>query len=134
MSPDVVRWIIALVLFAHGVGHVLFLPALAPVLRLDASGTSWLLDPIVGIGATRLVATLVAVVALLAFVLAAGGVLLQSPWWRSVAVGGAVASACLILAMWGGLQTSGAFSALAFDVVVLVALLVARWPSEAFVV
>jgi hypothetical protein len=131
MSPELVRWAVAAVLFAHGVGHVLFIPLLAPALRLDASGASWLLDPVLGSGTTKLLATLVGGAALAAFVAAAAGVAIQASWWRPLAVAAAVASAGLIVALWGGLQGSSAFAALAFDLLVLVALLVARWPAEA---
>jgi hypothetical protein len=130
MSPEITRWLIAVLLLAHGIGHVLFMPILAPGLRLDATGQSWLLDPIVGGGASKLVASVVGALALAAFVAAAGGVLLQAGWWRPLAIAAAVGSACLVVALWGGIQGSSAFFALAFDAVVLFALVVARWPSE----
>lgn len=129
MSPDVVRWILAVVVFAHGVGHVLFAPMLAGAMKLDASGHSWLLTGVLGDGATRLVASLVAAVVTAAFIVAAGGIVLQAGWWRGVALGAAVASIVLVAAMWDGLPTGPASAAIAFDLAVLAALLLVHWPS-----
>jgi hypothetical protein len=44
-----------------------------------------------------------------------------------------VVSIALIAMYWDGLPVSSAFFAVAFDAVVLVALLVLHWPSEATV-
>jgi len=129
MSPDVARWVLAVVVFAHGVGHVLFAPMLAGTMKLDATGHSWLLTGLVGDGPTRALATLVAAVVTAAFVVAAGGIVLQTSWWRGIAVGGALGSIVLVGVMWDGIPTSPAAAALAFDVVVLAALLVVHWPS-----
>jgi hypothetical protein len=129
MSPDLVRWILAVVVFAHGVGHVLFAPLLGGAMKLDASGHSWLLSGLLGDGPTRLVASLVAAVVTAAFLLAAGGIVLQAGWWRGIALGAAVASIALVVAMWDGLPTGPATAAIAFDVLILGALLLVHWPS-----
>ncbi|HET9435738.1 MAG TPA: hypothetical protein VFO50_02685 [Candidatus Limnocylindrales bacterium] len=130
MSNDLWRWLIGLALLAHGIGHVLFMPALAQLMRLQASGHSWLLTGIAGDGITKGLASLVAGVVLIAFVAASGGLFLQAAWWRPLAIAAAIASAILIVAMWDGLPTNPAIAALVFDGVVLVALVLARWPSE----
>jgi len=130
MSNDVWRWLIGLVVLAHGLGHVLFMPAMAGLLKLQASGHSWLLTGFAGDGVTKGLASLVAGVVLVAFVVASGGLFLQAAWWRPLAIAASVVSAALIVAMWDGLPTSPAISALVFDAVVLAALLIARWPSE----
>ncbi len=129
MSNDLVRWLIAVVVLAHGVGHVLFMPILNGAMRLEASGDSWLLTPAVGATTVRAVASVMAAVALVGFVAGAAGFGLQSAWWRPVTIGAAVVSAVLVVAMWGGVPTSSAFFALAFDAVVLAALLVFDWPT-----
>ncbi|HEX5589006.1 MAG TPA: hypothetical protein VFX65_01790 [Candidatus Limnocylindrales bacterium] len=130
MSNDLWRWLIGLAVLAHGIGHVLFMPALAQLMRLQASGHSWLLTGIAGDGITKGLASLVAGVVLVAFVAASGGLFLQAAWWRPLAIAAAIASAILIVAMWNGLPTNPAIAALVFDGAVLVALLLARWPSE----
>ena len=126
---DAVRWLVAIVVLAHGIGHVLFVPMLFGAMRLQASGDSWLLTPMLGDGLTRLIASLAALTALAAFVAAAGGVVLQAAWWRPVALLGAAVSIMVVVLLWNGLQSSSAMTAVAFDVVVLVALLVVRWPT-----
>lgn len=129
MSPDVLRWIIGLTVLAHGIGHVLFMPLLSEAMRLQSSGHSWLLSAIAGDGPTRVIASTVGAAVVAAFVITAGGILLQTGWWRMVAVGAAVASAVLIVVMWDGLVTAPATAALAFDVALLVALVVLHWPT-----
>jgi hypothetical protein len=130
MSNDVWRWVIGLAVLAHGLGHVLFLPAMSGLMKLQATGHSWLLTGWAGDGPTKLLASIVAGVVLAAFVGAAAGIFIQGTWWRPVAIAASVASLVLIVAMWDGLPTSPAVSALVFDAVVLAALLVAHWPSE----
>ena len=60
---------------------------------------------------------------------AASGLLLTPEWWRPVAVAGAVVSLIGIVAFWGGIASSSAIAALVVDVIVLVSLLLVRWPS-----
>jgi hypothetical protein len=57
----------------------------------------------------------------------------QASWWRPLLIAASAISICLIALYWGGLPTSSAFFALAFDALVLVALLVLQWPPEATV-
>jgi hypothetical protein len=125
-----VKLLLATLFFAHGVGHVLFLgPALRLTAWADQTGQSWVLTPLVGDGAARILASVVWGAALLLFVGAAAGLVLGSDWWRAAAIAGAVVSAVGIVAMWGGVAPSSAIMALAFDVLVLLALLVVHWPS-----
>lgn len=129
MSADVIRWIVAIVVIAHGIGHVLFMPLLNGAMRLQADGHSWLLTGVVGDGPTKGLATIVAGLIGVAFVVAGVGILGQTTWWRTLAIAASVASLVLIVAMWDGLPTSSAAFAVAFDVAVLIALLVVHWPS-----
>ena len=129
MPNDLLRWVLTITVLAHGIGHVLFMPLLAPAMRLDANGHSWLLTGLLGDTATRWLASALGAVVLAAFAAAAAGIFTETAWWRTIAIVGAVLSAALVVAMWDGLPTSSAFFALAFDAVVLVALLVVRWPS-----
>jgi len=130
MSNELWRVILGLAILGHGLGHVLFMPAMAGVMKLQASGHSWLLTGVAGDALTKGLASLVAGVVLVAFVVASGGLFLQASWWRPVAVIGAVASIVLIAAMWDGLLASPAIAALVFDAAILVALLIVKWPTE----
>jgi hypothetical protein len=130
MSNELIRTVLAIALFAHGVGHVLFMPIAYSTMHVPDSGRSWLLTNALGVPVAQWIATGVAAVALSLFVASAYGIASQAAWWRTAAVVGAVVSAALIVAFWDGLPTSPAASALLFDGVVLVALLVLRWPTE----
>lgn len=130
MPADGIRWLVALAVVAHGIGHVLFMPVLSESFRLDASGRSWLLTPILGDGLVRFVASTVASVVLVGFIVATGGFLVRTSWWRALALGCAVASAVLVASMWDGLPRSSAFFALAFDLAIVAALTVWHWPPE----
>jgi hypothetical protein len=130
MSPDVLRIGLAVVLIFHGIGHVLFL---APALRLaswaDQTGASWLLGPAFGDGIAHAAGAVIWAVSAVLFVGAACGLLLTQEWWRPVAVAGAVVSVIGIVAFWGGIAPSSAVAALVVDAIVIVGLLVVRWPS-----
>ena len=129
MSGDWLRWVLGIVVIAHGVGHVLFMPLLNGALRLETDGRSWLVGPVLGDGATSVLASVLAGVAGVAFVAAGVGIVVQAPWWRTLAISASILSIVVIVALWNGVPTSSAAFALAFDVVVLVALVVVHWPS-----
>jgi hypothetical protein len=131
----VLKLLIATIVLAHGVGHLLFL---APTLRIAAwagqSGHSWALAPLIGDGLARATGGLIWVSAIGLFVAAVGGFVLDAEWWRPVAMGAAVVSVIGIVVMWDGIAPSSAVFALVVDLVVLVALTWARWPSPESVV
>jgi len=128
--PDLVRFGLALVVFAHGVGHVLFL---APVVGLgnwaDQTGESWILTGAIGEPATRAIATALWSAVIVLFVAGVAGFLGGTEWWRTVTIAAAALSAVGIVAFWGGIATSSSVFALVADVVILGALLVAHWPT-----
>jgi hypothetical protein len=61
------------------------------------------------------------------FVAAAAGVYLETDWWLPIAALGAAVSLVALVAFWGGIYAASAVFALAFDVIVLVAFIWARW-------
>jgi hypothetical protein len=128
--PDLFRFGLALVVFAHGVGHLLFL---APVVGLgnwaDQTGESWILTGAIGEPATRAIATALWSAVIVLFVAGVAGFLGGTEWWRTVTIAAAALSAVGIVAFWGGIATSSAVFALVADVVILGALLVAHWPT-----
>lgn len=130
MSPDIVRWVVALAVLGHGIGHVLFMPLLSGAMKLDSSGRSWLLTGVLGDGATQLLATTVAAAVTVGFIAVAGGIATQTTWWRSLAIIVSIASIVLVAVMWGGLLAAPATWAIAFDAAILIALLVLDWPSR----
>ena len=118
------------VVLAHGLGHVLFL---APSLRVaDWAGQtahSWLLTGTLGDGIARGVGVVIWSATIALFVAGVAGWLADASWWRAATVAGSIVSIVGIVLFWDGLATGSAAMALAFDVVLLVALLVAHWPA-----
>jgi hypothetical protein len=133
MSNEVWRTILAVVIGAHGIGHVLFLVPLLGIADWGQSTRSWLLTDLVGDGATRIVGSLLWLAATVGFVAAAVGIFGQQGWWRGLAVGSAAVSILGLVLFWSDSAASSTFSALAFDAVVLVALLLLRWPPSSLV-
>jgi hypothetical protein len=122
--------VLALVVLAHGIGHVLFL---APTVRFanwaDQTGHSWLVTPLLGDMATQLVGGLIWIATIALFVAGAGGFLGGQDWWRAATVAGAILSIVGIVLMWDGIATTNAVLALVFDVLILGSLLWLRWPA-----
>jgi hypothetical protein len=125
-----IKLLIPLVVLAHGIGHILFLvPAVGLANWADQNGHSWLLTPLAGDGLTRALAAVVWTTVIVLFVGAVVGFLTGSDWWRIAAIAGAAISAVGIVVMWDGLTMGSAAAALVFDVIVLIALLWANWPT-----
>lgn len=130
MSNDVARWLVAGAVLVHAIGHVVFIPMLSSILKLQVAEQSWLLTPLVGESMARWASSLAVAVAMLLLALAAGGAIAGLPWWRAAAIAGAVGSIGVVVLLWQWTPTSAAFSSTAFDVVILVALLGLRWPPK----
>jgi hypothetical protein len=131
MSNEIVRWFVVIVVLAHGIGHVLFLaPALGIANWADQTGHSWLLSGAIGEGGTRFAASAVWIAAIVCFVAGVVGFLTGADWWRALILAGAVVSGVGIVVMWDGLAQPSAAMALAFDVVVLIAVGWANWPTR----
>ncbi|HEY7523024.1 MAG TPA: hypothetical protein VH720_05105 [Candidatus Limnocylindrales bacterium] len=130
MGNEAVKLIIALVVTAHGVGHLLFLvPALGIATWAGQTGDSWLLTSTFGEAVTRTIAAVVWAAAIVLFVAGVAGFLTAAEWWRAVTIAGAVVSAVGIVAMWNGIAMSSAVFALGFDAALVIALAVAHWPA-----
>lgn len=122
------RIVISLVIAAHGIGHILFL---APMLRAEGGmwsqvNNSWLLGDS---SLVRLVGALLWAAVLVLFVVAALGLFTQQPFWRTAAIIASILSVIGLVIFWHSPPGSPVISALVFNVCVLVALLLAHWPS-----
>jgi hypothetical protein len=128
------KLILAAVVLFHGIGHVLFLgPAIGAVDWAGQTGHSWALTGVLGDGPTRAVGAFLWIATIVLFVIGVAGFLTAQPWWVAVTVLASIASIAGIVLMWDGIATSSAAMALAVDVVILVALLVAHWPGSEIV-
>lgn len=139
MAGTTLRIIVAAVLFIHGIGHIM---GVMPALRLvDVNGwnsRSWLLTPILGEAASRILGIVLFLVALLGFVasaLALLGWLVPHEWWRTLAVVSAVVSIVTIVLFWNAFVSffPNKVGAIGVDIAVLVCLLWLNWPTEAAV-
>lgn len=120
------RAVLALVIGAHGIGHILFLVPLLGIADWGQSTRSWLLT---GESSARLIGSILWVVATIGFCAAVFGLWSQLPWWRNVAIAAAIVSTIGLVLFWANPVSSSAVFALAFNVIVLGALLLAHWPS-----
>lgn len=118
-----VRYVITLALFMHGIGHVLFLMNSWGLSRTDAD-RSWLFSGVLGAGqALEGILGLLWLVPLIGFLAVTWGYFTQAGWWPQLALASAVLSLAMILLWWGGINTSSAFFALVFDIIVIVVVL-----------
>lgn len=133
MSGGTWRLILALVLVAHGIGHVLFLAPCLGFTQWGQSAHSWLLTRIVGDVPTRAIGGLLWLVVIVGLMAAGVGLLGQQSWWRTLAVGSAGVSLLALILFAGGIGTQPLLSAALMDIAILVALLWVQWPSAALV-
>ena len=125
------RYLIALVLLAHGIGHTI---GIMQTLRLTTvnpgwNGDSWLLTGVAGSAVTNAIGIALWTAAMLGFVLAAGVVVgwLPTDWWRPLAIGASLCSLAGILLFPAAFPTFSTIGALIVDIVVLGAVLWSQW-------
>ncbi|MFZ0546820.1 MAG: hypothetical protein WAM60_15345 [Candidatus Promineifilaceae bacterium] len=119
------RILLAVLVGAHGIGHILFLVPLLSSADWGQSTRSWLLGS--GLLARGL-GSLIWIVAIAGFVGVAIGLFRGSDWWRPIAITASVISALGLALFWARPITSPVGSALIFNLLVLGSLLVFRWP------
>lgn len=142
MSPAILRIIIAGVLAFHGVGHAMgIIPALKSRFFESQTGAwaqnwsshSWLLSPLLGDTASRIISVVLFLVPLIGFVGAALGLmgwLVPHESWRTLAVVSAVISLVALSLFWNAFiyLFPHKVGAIAVNVAVLVGLLWANRP------
>jgi hypothetical protein len=103
------RWVVAVVLLAHGVGHVLgVLPLFGASVEGPWHNRSWMLAGGSAEAVGRWLAPVLWLVAVAAFVLVGLGLLgvgVQGTPWRTLAMGAALVSAVAIVLFWNGFPT-----------------------------
>jgi len=131
MDALVVRVVVACVLGMHGAGHVLgWMPALG-IARFEGTvGGSWLLTGVLGDGSSRAVAAGLFLVPTVGFVVAAAGLLLGQPWWRSAAVASAAISLAASALYPQALPVGSTVGSVAVNGLVLYGIVVAGWGSD----
>ena len=137
MSPLTLRIIIGLVLLVHGIGHIMaFLPALNITSTDKWHHRSWLLTPLIGDNASRVISIILFGAAFFGFIAAAlalFGWLVPHEMWRTLSVYSAVISLAALSLFWNSFVSlfPNKIGAIAVNIAVLVSLLWLNWPSEA---
>lgn len=130
MSNELIRAVLAIIVGAHGIGHVLFLVPLLGIADWGQSTSSWLLS---NEGLMKVAGGVIWAVALVGFVAAAIGIFGQLSWWRTAAMIASLVSLVGLALFWENPPTQPAVAAAIFDIVVLLALLVFKWPPSSLV-
>jgi hypothetical protein len=121
------KLVIALVLLAHGVGHVLGLLQVFKVATVNPAwnGDSWLLTGTIGTTPSQVVGVLLWIASLVGFVALAAVTLgwLPAEWWPPLAIGASLASLAALLLFPLAFPTTSTIGAAVVDVVVLFAAL-----------
>ncbi len=131
MDAGLLKLIVAGVVGAHGVGHVLgWLPAWGIARFEGVSSHSWLVSTLAGGSAGRVAAGIVFLVPTVGFVAAAAGLVTGQSWWRQVAVGSAAISLAGTALYPQAFATGSTIGSVAVNLAVLYALLVAGWGAE----
>jgi hypothetical protein len=132
VEATLAKVVVAGVLGAHGIGHVMgWLPILG-LARIDGvESGSWLLTSTAGEGVARVVALCLFVVPTVGFMAAAAGLMLGQPWWRSMAVAAAATSLAASALYPQALPVSSTIGSVVVDCTVLFGILVAGWGADA---
>jgi hypothetical protein len=118
------RYLITIALFTHGIGHLLFLTNSWGIWKGGDEGRSWLFSGILGAGQTvEGIFGLLWLIPLVGFVAVSWGYLTHQGWWPQLAVVSAAISLAMIVLWWGGLVVGSAFFALVFDLAVIAVVL-----------
>ncbi len=130
------RFVFGAFITLHGLVHLLYFGQSRRIFELPGLAWpdgSWPFSKLLGVEATRLLASTLLVLATLGFVAGGAGVLLGQAWWRPLVVGSAALSGVIFAVFWDGvlqkLPDKGAI-ALLINLAILVAVLIVGWPAE----
>jgi hypothetical protein len=128
MSPDIFRMVVAIIIAAHGIGHVMGVMSPLGIEIAGASGESWAFSRF-GSGLTGAFEVVLFLIPTIGFVVAAIGLWTGADWFRAVAIGSALISLIAIGLYPSQLPTFSMLGAVAVDVILLAAILVFQWPA-----
>lgn len=100
------RIIISVFIVLHGLVHLLYFGQSRRLFELQPGlvwpDGSWAFAKLVGKEGTRLLASISCILAALAFVAGATGILLKQAWWYAVVVGAVLFSSAIFIFFWDG--------------------------------
>lgn len=125
------KFVIALVLLAHGIGHSMGLLQVFKVATVNPAfhGDSWLLTGSVGPSVTQVVGIVLWTAAIVLFAGVAGVVIgwLPAGWWQPLAIAASVVSLAGIALFPTAFPAGSTFGAVVVDLAVLAAVLWFHW-------
>lgn len=124
-----VRIILLVAVFAHGIGHILFLIPALGFASWGQTAQSWLLTNLLGDKLTRGFGIMIWAAVILAYLIGLYGFFTQTPWWPQLMIGASGVSALGLFLFWA--SASSVSSAMVFDMVIILALQVFKWPTLA---
>ena len=133
-----IKIVIAVVLLAHGIGHVLGPLQVLKVTQVNPTwaGDSWLLTGVTGQTVSNVIGLVLWVGAMVGFVAASAVVMgwLPASWWVPLAVVSSVVSLVAIVLFPTAFPMTSTVGAVVVDVAVLVAVLGLKWTPAALAV
>jgi len=128
------RFVFGIVIVLHGLVHLLYFGQSRRLFELRPGmiwpDDSWAFSRLLGVGATRWLASICCVLATAGFAAGGAGILLGQAWWRPAVVGTAVFSSILFVLFWDGtrqkLSDQGALAVLINLAILLAVLVLAR--------
>ena len=131
--------IVGIFLVLHGLVHLLYFGQSTRLFQLQPGMTwpdgSWAFSRLLGDELVRSLAGVSCGLATIGFVVGGIAIFVTQTWWRPVIIGSAAFSALIFIFLWDGqvhaLANKGLFAIL-INLVILVALLMFRWPRFGF--
>lgn len=125
-----VRILLLIAVLIHGIGHILFLIPTLGLTGWGQSTQSWLLTNLMGEKLTRGFGAVIWVAVILGYLIGLYGFFAQTSWWPQLLIGASGISAVGLLLFWA--NSSPVISALTFDIVIILALQVFKWPAVSY--
>jgi hypothetical protein len=117
-----IKWLVALALLMHGIGHIVFYFASFTPIDMGFTQAPWIFPGDVTLTSPLGKAcALLWLVAMIGFVASAIGLVTAQPWWATLAVVSSVISIVVIIPWWNTINDSTRVWALLADVVIIVA-------------
>jgi hypothetical protein len=133
------RFLIGVFIILHGLVHLWFFTLSQGIVKFQPemgwTGRSWILTNFLGDSTTRSLASVFYVLATIGLVASGAGILLGVEWWRTVLVASGLFSLVIIFLLWDGsmqLIIQKGLIGFLINVVILIALLLLKWPTAAF--
>lgn len=120
----IARYLVILVLLAHGVGHIMGFLASWTKMPMGFTEQPWLFsNDVTAASPLGKAFGLLWLVALILFLGAAFGLLGNYEWWRTLAIIAAVLSLVVILPWWNTVTPASRLAAVVVDLAILIALI-----------